>query len=96
MQGLWVDFHKARGLFDKILDCELICKKIRVLFIKMYGLRVDFCKIERLFCKIYIRSNGLDLFAGRSDGSSFLDDVARPGGKNRPAFRSLEDMYQST
>ena len=50
----------------------------------------------RLFCKIYMRSNGLDLFAGRSDGSSFLDDVARPGGKNRPAFRSLEDMYQST
>ena len=30
MQGLWVDFHKARGLFGKILDCGLICKKFRV------------------------------------------------------------------
>ena len=34
MQGLWVDFHKARGLFGEILDCGLICKKLNIFFIK--------------------------------------------------------------
>ena len=48
MQGLWVDFHKARGLFGEILDCGLICKKLSVFFIKIYGLQVDFCNLEEL------------------------------------------------
>ena len=48
MQGLWVDFHKARGLFSEILDCGLICKKLNVFFIKIYGLQVDFCNLEEL------------------------------------------------
>ena len=51
-------------------------------------------KLRDFFCKIYMRSNGLDLFVGRSDGSPFLDGVARSGGKNRPPFRSLEDELQ--
>ena len=52
MQGLWVDFHKAMRLFGEILDCGLICKKLSVFFIKIYGLRVDFYNLEGLFCKI--------------------------------------------
>ena len=56
----------------------LICRKFRGLFHKkIYGPLVDFCKVEGLFCKIYMRSDGLDLFSGRSDGSRFFYNVAQ-------------------
>ena len=48
---------KLGDFFGKILDYGLICKKFKKI-IKIYGLRVDFCKAEGLFCKIYMRSDG--------------------------------------